>query len=345
MTAQEISNDQIRRFFIQNIQGKKGVYFLISTGELGDNKLYPLHELSDEYKGEKKFFEMLENAFDEDPYNVGISVYKKINGRFPKNPIDFKKIVLKKEKTEQTLGNIEALDTFGGFQGVLEAQINSRYLSDNNQNLKKQIEKLERENEELKKSAKKHKEKNTDLKDEIKNKEWTIRTLEEDHKRKLDHISIDRKRELDGIEQKSDRFEKILTVSGLVVAKAAGLEEGDLRGILGIDEETKSIENTAKEPIDTSDIDIEEVNTYTGKKAEAKAMIDAINVFFLETLRNNNETEAFNIIATFSNIINYAKADFNNLKMLHELVMKASQNHNKQSSADAILEQVKNYNK
>lgn len=332
--SQEINNEQIRRIFEQKIEGKKDVFFLITTGSLGDNKLSPLHDVSEEYAGETKFFEMLEEAFEEDPYYIGIALYRKAVKKIAKKPFYFKKVTLKKDRPENTLGSLATLETFGGLEGVLEAKINTKYLASSNEELKNQIEKLERVNESLISEAKKYKENNSELKEKIRTKDWFLRTLEEDHKRALD-----------GIEQKSDRFEKLLTIGGLVAAKAAGLEEGDLRGILGIEEETKSIENTAKEPVDTSDIDVEEVETFTGKKAEAKAMIDAINHFLLQTLKDNDEPEAFNIIATFSNIINYAKADFNNLKMLHDVVIKASQNRNNQSPADAILEQARNYNR
>ena len=64
--SQEINNEQIRRIFEQKIEGKKDVFFLITTGSLGDNKLSPLHDVSEEYAGETKFFEMLEEAFEED---------------------------------------------------------------------------------------------------------------------------------------------------------------------------------------------------------------------------------------------------------------------------------------
>jgi hypothetical protein len=341
--SQEINNEQIRRIFEQKIEGKKEVFFLITTGSLGDNKLSPLHDISEEYTGEAKFFEMLEEAFEEDPYYIGIALYRKAVKKLAKKPFYYKNVTLKKEKAESSLGSLASLDSFGGFEGVLEAKINTKYLAGNNQELKKQIEKLEKVNEALKQEARKHKEDNTDLKENIRSKDWKIRILEADHKRELDHILNDHQRELDGIEQKGERFEKLLTVGGLVAAKAAGLNEGGLRGILGIDEETKSIENTSKEPSDTSDIDIEEVETFEGKKAEAKLMIDAINDFLTETLKGNNEIEAFNIIATFSNIINYAKADFNNLKTLHDFVIKATQNLNNQSPADSILQQAKNY--
>jgi len=341
--SQEINNEQIRRIFEQKIEGKKDVFFLITTGSLGDNKLTPLYQISEEYSGDAKFFDTLEEAFEEDPYYIGIALYRKAVKKIAKKPYYYKKITLKKEKAESSLGSLASLDSFGGFEGVLEAKINTKYLASNNQELKKQIEKLEKVNEALKQEARKHKEDSTDLKENIRSKDWKIRTLEADHKRELDHILNDHQRELDGIEQKGERFEKLLTVGGLVAAKAAGLNEGDLRGILGIDEETKSIENTSKEPSDTSDIDIEEVESYTGKKAEAKLMIDSINKFLTETLKGNNETEAFNIIATFSNIINYAKADFNNLKTLHDFVINTTQNQKKQSPADSILQQAKNY--
>jgi hypothetical protein len=340
-TANEISNDQIRRFFQKNIQGKKGIYFLISTGEASDHKMFPLHEVSEEYKGEKKFFEMLEDAFDEDPYSIGISVYKKSNGTIPKKSFDFKKVLLKKERIEQSLSGTDALDTFGGFQGVLEAQINSRYLNESNQNLKDKIAKLEKDNEELKRKAEVYIEKNAELTEEIKDRKWTIKTLEEDHKRKLDHLKIDTQRELDGIQYKNDRLEKILTVGGVVAAKVAGIEESDMRGLLGIDDSTKSIEQTGKESLDTSDIDIEEVEEFEGKKAEAKQMIDGIYTFLLETLKANSETDAYQIIASFTNIINYARADFKNLKSLNDIVTKASRYS--QSPADTIIEQAKNY--
>lgn len=341
-TANEISNDQIRRFFQKNIQGKKGIYFLISTGEASDHKMFPLHEVSEEYKGEKSFFEMLENAFDEDPYSIGISVYKKgKDGVLPQKSFDFKKVLLKKERIEQSLSGGDTLEPFGGFQGVLEAQINSRYLNESNHNLKEKIAKLEKKNEELSQKAETYKEKNAELQEEIKDKKWTIKTLEEDHKRKLDHLKIDTQRELDGIENKNDRLEKILTVGGVVAAKVAGIEESDMRGLLGIDDDTKSIEKTGKEKIDTSDIDIEEIEEFEGKKAEAKQMIDAINSFLIETLKANSEEQAYNIIATFNNIIAYAKSDVNNLKALHEFVLNASKNN--QSPADSILEKAKNY--
>ena len=330
--SQEINNEQIRRIFEQKVEGKKDVFFLITTGSLGDNKLSPLHDVSEEYAGEAKFFEMLEEAFEEDPYYIGIALYRKAVKKIAKKPFYFKKITLKKDRPDNTLGSLATLETFGGLEGVLEAKINTKYLASSNEELKKQIEKLERENESLLSETNKYKENNSELKEKIRTKDWMLRTHEEDHKRALN-----------GIEQKSDRFEKLLTVGGLVAAKAAGLKENDLRGILGIEEETKSIENTAKEPVSTSDIEVEEVETYTGKKA--KVMIDAINHFLLQTLKDNDEPEAFNIIATFSNIINYAKADFNNLKMLHDLVINATQNRNNQSPADAILEQARNYNK
>ncbi len=332
--SQEINNEQIRRIFEQKIEGKKDVFFLITTGSLGDNKLSPLHDVSEEYAGEAKFFEMLEEAFEEDPYYIGIALYRKAVKKIAKKSFYFKKITLKKDRPENTLGSLATLENFGGLEGVLEAKINTKYLANTNEELKKQIEKLERANESLISETKKYKENNSELKEKIRTKDWFLRTLEEDHKRALD-----------GIEQKGERFEKLLTIGGLVAAKAAGLDEGDLRGILGIEDEPKSIENTSKEPVDTSDIDIEEVETFTGKKVKAKVMIDAINEFLFDTLRNNNETEAINIIATFSNIINYARADFNNLKMLHEIVIKASQNNSSQSPADSILEQAKNYNK
>jgi len=330
--SQEINNEQIRRIFEQKIEGKKDVFFLITTGSLGDNKLSPLHDVSEEYAGETKFFEMLEEAFEEDPYYIGIALYRKAVKKIAKKPFYFKKITLKKERPENTLGSFATLESLGGFEGVLESKINSKYLVGSNEELKKQIEKLERENESLLSETNKYKENNSELKEKIRTKNWLLRTLEEDHKRALN-----------GIEQKSERFEKLLTVGGLVAAKAAGLKEGDLRGILGIEDEPKSIETGTKEPLDTSDIELEEVDSFTGKKAEAKAMIDAITVFLSETLKSNSETEAFNIIATFSNIINYARADFNNLKALHEFVINASRTENKQSSADSILEQVKNY--
>ncbi|MCF6183097.1 MAG: hypothetical protein L3J56_00480 [Bacteroidales bacterium] len=331
---QEINNEQIKRIFEQKIQGKKDVFFLILTGSLGDNKLSPLHDISEEYAGEAKFFDMLEEAFEEDPYYLGIALYRKAVKKIAKKPFYFKKIKLKKDKPDNTLGSLATLESFGGLEGVLEAKINTKYLANTNEELKIKIEKLERANESLTAETKKYKENNSELKEKIRTKDWLLRTLEEDHKRALD-----------GIEQKSERFEKFLTIGGLVAARAAGLDEGDLRGILGIEDEPESIANTSKEQIDTSDIDVEETETFTGKKAEAKAMIDAINVFFLDTLRNNNDTEAFNIIATFSNIVNYARADFNNLKILHDIVVKSSQNHGYHSPANSISEQAKNYNK
>ena len=327
--SQEINNEQIRRIFEQKVEGKKDVFFLITTGSLGDNKLSPLHDVSEEYAGEAKFFEMLEEAFEEDPYYIGIALYRKAIKKIAKKPFYFKKITLKKDRPDNTLGSLATLETFGGLEGVLEAKINTKYLASSNEELKKQIEKLERENESLLSETNKYKENNSELKEKIRTKDWLLRTLEEDHKRALN-----------GIEQKSERFEKLLTIGGLVAAKAAGLKEGDLRGILGIEDEPKSIEAASKEPLDTFDIDVEEVDNFTGKKAEAKAMIDAITVFLTETLKSNSETEAFNIIASFSNIINYARADFNNLKALHEFVIKSSRTENKQSSADTILEQV-----
>ena len=44
--SQEINNEQIRRIFEQKVEGKKDVFFLITTGSLGDNKLSPLHDVS-----------------------------------------------------------------------------------------------------------------------------------------------------------------------------------------------------------------------------------------------------------------------------------------------------------
>ena len=92
--SQEINNEQIRRIFEQKVEGKKDVFFLITTGSLGDNKLSPLHDVSEEYAGEAKFFEMLEEAFEEDPYYIGIALYRKAVKKIAKKPFYFKKITL-----------------------------------------------------------------------------------------------------------------------------------------------------------------------------------------------------------------------------------------------------------
>ncbi len=340
--SQEINNEQIKRIFEQKIEGKKDVFFLISIGSLGDYKLSPIHNVSEEYSGNEKFFLMLEEAFEENPYYIGIALYKKAVSKISKKPFYFKKIALKDDKNTGFNG-LGGLDNFGGLEGVLEAKINTKYLVSENESLKMQIEKLEKSNDNYKNKAEKHKENKHKLEEEIRLKDWNLKTLIEDHKRNFDNFENDHKRELDNIERNNGRFEKVLTIGGLVAAKAAGLDESDLRGLLDMDDETKSIEN--KKPLDDSDIDIEEVEEFSGKKAEAKAMVDTINAFFIETIKSNSEQEAFNIIASFLNIINYAKKDFTNLKNLHNLVLNNFQNTSTQSAADIIIEKAENYNK
>ena len=337
--SNQITNDQIRRLFDDEIKGKKDVYFQISTGSKAANKLNPTNEISENYSGAEKFLKVLDEAFEENPYYIGIELYRKAVKQISKKSFLFKKIILNKEQ-KQALGSMDNIEAFGGLQGVIKTQVNSQYLQDNNETLKKSIEELKTENKDLINELKVLSGKNSDLKETVKEKNWDIKTLVNDHKRDLDNIGSDHTKVLDGIERKADRFEKILTVGGLVAAKAAGLKEDDLRGILGVDEEKER--ETEKKVLDDTDIDIEELETFTGKKAEAKTMLDAINRFFTELLNNNEDVQAYNIIASYNNIINYTQADFNNLKSLHDYVINLSQGH-KQSPADTIMNQVQNY--
>ncbi len=82
-----------------------------------------------------------------------------------------------------------------------------------------------------------------------------------------------------------------MTVGGLVAAKAAGLDEGDLRGILGIEDDKTAIEEskTNKTTDTAADVNFKEVKEYSGKKAEAKTLIKTPHELPIKGLDANNE--------------------------------------------------------
>ncbi len=332
MTSNEISNKQIKQFFDSYIKGKKDVYFLISTGTFYAQRLDPYHPKSEDYIGEKKFLDILENVFDENPYQIGISLYEKAVKVLKSEPFYHKNFVLHKENTEvenQTSGlKGIGLDGFGGIEGILDSKLNVKYLSGENENLKKSLEKLTADNEKGSEKLSEYSEKLSEIKEELKTKNWEINSLKEEHRRIILNIEDDHKRELERGERNNDRFEKVLTIGGLVAAKAAGLNESDLRGLLGIDSnQVKSIENLEQKG-DIPDIDFKEQKNYTGKKAEANNFILTINKILSEILDSNEEENAFKIIASFYNIIGFANSDIKNLNYLNQLVVSEYKNEN-----------------
>ena len=164
-SSQEINNEQIKRLFEQKIEGKKDVYFLISVGSFTDHKLTPIHEVDFEYSGGEKFLEMLEEAFDENPYYIGIALYKKAVKKIAKKYYFFKKITLKKEVPQNTENSLGSLESFGGFEGILQSKVQTQFLSSENETLKKKVEKLEKENEKLVEISKTSEQKISDLKE------------------------------------------------------------------------------------------------------------------------------------------------------------------------------------
>jgi len=345
INSHEISNEEIRRFFEQKIVKSKGeIFFQISTGSFNDHKLYPVNSVALEFTGEKKFLEILDKAFGEDPYYIGISLFDKAVKNVSKKAFYFKKFTLKKVvQNNSDLGGLGSLESLGGLEGIMRAKIKSESLAEKNEDLKKQIEKLQNKNEKLSSKNEDLKEKVFDLNETVKKKDWDLRMLKDEHQRQLNNSISDHQRELDGIEQRSNKFEKVLAVAGLVVAKASGLNETDLKGIIG-GETFKLEENKETSQNENSDtkVDFEQVEEFEGKKAEAKEMIDNINNFLTETLKANNEQDAFKIIASYTNIINFTRTDFNKLKLVHDYVL--SYKDEKISSADKVLQQAENYN-
>jgi len=357
MTSNELTNKQIKQFFETYIKGKKDVYFLISTGTFYAQKTDPYHPKTEEYSGEKKFLKTLEEVFEENPYQIGVSLFEKATKNIKNEPYHYKTFILHKEKPEEknpnnTLNGI-GLEGFGGLEGILDSKVSVKYLSGENERLKKENDKLEVLNEKLNEALKSAEinlkqnnsegsEKISDLKEQIKNKEWEIKALLEDHKRIVARLEDDHKRDLAGIEDKNNKFEKVMTIGGLVAAKVAGIHESDLKGILGIDTEkdTDAVEQTAG---NADDIEFSEIKQYKGKKSEAKEFIDSVLGILIHILDSNSEEDAYKLIASFYNIIGYANSSIENLTKLNNIAVSAYNTDQKRSAADDIIEQANNY--
>lgn len=352
MTSEQITNKQIKQFIDSYIKGKKDVYFLITTGSFYDQKFNFVHPKGLEYTGEKKFLEQLEVVLDENPYQMGVSLFEKANKNIKKEPFLHKIFVLHKEKPKDAANNNNSLngigiEGFGGIEGILDTKLSSKYLTGENERLKKQNDTLVIDNKKLNEKVSILKEKVSDFKEEVKTKDWEFKVLHEDHKRIIDNLNKEHQRELDGIEQKGARFEKLLTVGGLVAAKAAGLNEGDLKGILGIEDDNAIEEtntNTNSNANSSSNVNFEEVKEYSGKKAEAKELIDIINQTLIDILDKNNDENAFKLIASFYNIFGHANSSIENLTQHNDLVVSNNNNTKQDTSvADKIIEQANNY--
>lgn len=346
MTSDQITNRQLKQFIESYIRGKKNVYFLITTGSFYDQRLEPFHPKTDEYTGEEKFLQTLDIVFDENPYQMGVELYEKAKVNIKADPFYNKTFVLHKEKPTQKNdnGGLQGigLEGFGGIEGIMDSKLSVKYLSGENKRLEKANQKLDSSNSELTKQVKVLNDNVNELKNEIQKKEWKINSLNEDHKRAINNLLDDHKRELDGITDKNDKFEKILTIGGIVAAKAAGVKEGDLKGILGIEENSSTDENKETANTPAPDINFEETKEYTGKKAESKKAIDDINRMLMNILDANNEEDAFKIIASFYNIVGFGNSNINNLTMLNDIVL-SNYNKKEKSVADTIIEKANNY--
>ncbi len=141
MTSEQITNRQIKQFLDSYIKGKKDVYFLITTGSFYDQKFNFSHPKSVEYTGEKKFLEQLEIVLDENPYQMGVSLFEKAAKNIKNEPFTHKIFVLHKEKPKaennNSLNGI-GLEGLGGIEGILDTKLSSKYLTGENERLKKE---------------------------------------------------------------------------------------------------------------------------------------------------------------------------------------------------------------
>ena len=339
MVAEQINNKEIARIFDRYIDGKKDKYFfVISVGNFTASKLDPIHEKSFDYTGPDKFLELLDEALDGKPFYLGISIFEKAVTKLKEKSIFFKRITLIKGEQPQNddgLNGISGLGMFGGIEGIMQSKISSQLLHDRNEDLKKRIENLERKNERLVKENKSLEDKINISKETEHTNEWELRTLVQDHEN-----------ELRGLEIKNDRFEKIATVAGMIFANKAGIDASDLRGILGIEENKESPENTDKKEDDkdkNEDVVFEETN-YEGKKKTAKEIADNISSFLFQLIEKNNEDDALRLINSINYVITYMQAKIENLKKMIDFISaEAEIKNNQQSAAEDVIDQVENY--
>jgi regulator of replication initiation timing len=328
MVKTDITNKEIRTLFERYIEGKKGkVFFIISISRNeNDLKAEALNELSKEFTGDDKFYEVLEEAFDYTPYSISFAFYEKKNSAFVDPPKHFRQVILNKNtKPNYTgLGEIPlsgALGAFGGMEGIIKNQVSAEILSlrtkdlgDNLSDLKAQIETLEKLNGDLRG-------KNEELKETINKKEWDIRNLEQKHNMEISEVK-----------RSYDKFERGFTIGGMILAQKAGLNANDLRGILGFEPETKSIESGKTNNDNSSeDIDFEETHDFTGKKADAVSIAKKINEFFISLIKQNDEEDALNIINSIGHIVSFIQADFNNLQNLLDFIGEKQKQNQQQS--------------
>jgi hypothetical protein len=224
--------------------------------------------------------------------------------------------------------NIQGLGSFGGLEGVIQAKISGSIMENQNKDYAQKINELKAERQRQERRVKELDEQVTNLKETIKEKDWDIKHLKADHE---NHIY--------GIHTKNDKFEKLLTVGGVVAAKLAGLNESDLRGIIGADDKQESIENSSSDT-DKSDIDFEENKNYQGAKLQAKQYADAVHSSLIQLIDQNSEDNALNAMISIKSVTDYIFSDVSHLQAVIDYIV---QTQNNTSAADQIINQVNNY--
>ncbi len=351
MTIEQVTNRQIKQFFDAYIKGKKNVhYFVIATGSFYDQIFKPANPKTEDYTGEQKFLEALEAVLIDNPYQISISVFERTAKSIRQNPLFEKVFVLHKEvpKPKQDIAGLGdvGLESLGGLAGIYDTKVNAKFLAGENKRLEEDNKELKADKKALTEKVANLTEKVSDLKEDIKTKTWELNTLKADHVRIVERLEDDHKRELSGIEDKNDKFEKIITVGGLVAAKIAKVDEESLRGLFGEDTfkavETKPTESNKS--TSTDDVEIEEVVEYTGKKAEAKQLADNINNALSEIIEKNNDENAYKILASFFNVFMYGNSSVENLTKLNDMVVSEYNNQQaNKTAADNIIDKVEEY--
>lgn len=338
MVAEQINNKEILRIYDRYIKGKKNQnYFLISTGGLSVHKLNPVHEKSLEYTGENKFLELIEEALDENPYCLGISIFEKAVRNLKDKSLFFKKIILNKEQPQSNnnslkgFNGLDGLGMFGGIEGVIQSNMDARILDGKNKDLRTELDKFVRKNETLSKENKALEEKIKDFKEAAHEKKWELRNTVQEHENEVRSIK-------DG----NDKFEKVVTIGGYMLAKTAGWDAEDLRGILGF-EDNEAIENKDDDKDDDNkNVVFEE--TYEGKKKQAKEISDNIYKFLIDLIEKNDEETALKLTNSINYIITYVRTDIENLKRMIDFIVNSAkaESSDQKSAADSIIEQAEN---
>ena len=329
MVAEQIINKSIRSIFQRHIVGNKGkVFFRISTGSISDPKPYPIHEKGLEYTGEDKFMDILEEAYDEKPHYLGIELFRKAEKNLKKDPFAYKKVTIEENVTNPE-GNL-GLGSFGGLEGVIQAKISGTILENQNKDYTQKIAELKAEKIRQERTIKELDKLVSNLKETIKEKDWDIKYLKTDHE---NHIS--------GIHSKNDKFEKLLTVGGVVAAKLAGLDEADLRGILDVDDKLEKLDHKTNSA--ETDIDFEENKNYQGSKLQAKQYADTIHANLIQLIDRNSDENALNAMISIKSVTDYIFSDIQNLQAVINYIVQSQNGNQSGTAADNIIKQVNKY--